>query len=114
MNKYTLVDEYITSFPKDIQKRLIEIRKLIGQTSTEAEESIAYGMPAYKLNGKPLVYFAAFKSHIGFYPTPSGIGPFKKELARYKTSKGAIQFPSSQPLPLELIEKIVKYLIANQ
>lgn len=103
------VDEYIDSFPKDLQKILQQIRKTIKDAAPEAEESMSYGMPGYKLNGKPLVYFAAFKSHIGFYPTPSGVTEFAKALSDYKTSKGTAQFPLDQPMPLALIKKIVDF-----
>lgn len=109
MQKFNTVDEYIDSFPKDLQKILLQIRKLIKDAAPEAEESMSYGMPGYKLNKRPLVYFAAFKSHIGFYPTPSGVTEFAKELSSYQTSKGTAQFPLDQPMPLALIKKIVDF-----
>jgi uncharacterized protein YdhG (YjbR/CyaY superfamily) len=108
--KFKDVDEYINSCPKEIRKTLIEIRKTIRKAAPFATERISYGMPAFVLNGT-LVYFAAFKNHIGFYPTSSPIVVFKKELEQYKTSRGAIQFPINKPIPFSLITKIVKYRV---
>jgi uncharacterized protein YdhG (YjbR/CyaY superfamily) len=105
------VDAYIKDFPEDIQNILSEIRSTIIKVAPNAEESISYGIPAYKLYGKPLVYFAAFKNHIGFYATPSGHEAFEKELAKYKQGKGSVQFPIDKPIPLTLISKIVKYRV---
>ena len=105
------MDEYIGSFPLETQKILQEIRRIIKKAAPEAEESISYGMPAYKLNKKPLVYFAAFKNHIGFYATPTGHEAFAKELSQYKQGKGSVQFPINKPMPLDLIEKIVKFRV---
>lgn len=110
-NNDTSSDEYIKQFPKDVQKILRKIRKAICDAAPEATETISYQMPTLKLNGKNLVHFAAFKNHIGFYPNPSGITPFKEELKGYKTSKGAIQFQLNEPIPYDLIEKIVKYRV---
>lgn len=104
-------DEYIAGFPDDIQLILNKIRAIIKQTAPEAEESIAYGMPAYKLEGKVLVYFAGFKNHIGFYATPSGHTEFAKELSKYKQGKGSVQFPLNQPIPYELIAQIVEFRV---
>ena len=104
------VDEYITSFPKDVQKKLESIRQIINISAPEAEETINYQIPTFKLNGN-LVHFAAFKSHIGFYPAPSGLKAFKKEISSYKSSKGSVQFPLDKPIPLSLIKKIVKYRV---
>jgi uncharacterized protein YdhG (YjbR/CyaY superfamily) len=103
-------DEYISQFPVKQQKALEEIRKAIKAAAPKAEEVISYSMPAYKLNGM-LVYFAGYENHIGFYPTPSGIEAFKKELAVYKSAKGSVQFPIDQPLPLALIKKMVQFRI---
>jgi uncharacterized protein YdhG (YjbR/CyaY superfamily) len=103
------VDEYIGSFPKDVQKILQQIRATIKKAVPEAEEKIGYAMPAFTLYKKPLVYFAAYENHIGFYSTPSGSEAFKKELSKYKTGKGSVQFPLDQPMPLALITKIVKF-----
>ena len=107
--KFNNTDDYIKSFPNDVQERLKQIRAIIKQIAPDAEESISYAMPAYKLHGKPLVYFAAFKNHIGFYATPSGHSEFAKELSKYKQGKGSVQFPLDKPLPLGLITKIVKF-----
>jgi uncharacterized protein YdhG (YjbR/CyaY superfamily) len=108
----TSVDEYIALFPADVQQVLSRIRAVIKQAASEAEEKIAYRMPGYYLNG-PLVYFAGFKQHIGFYPTASNLEPFQNELAAYKRGKGSIQFPLNQPIPYELIEKIVRFRVAE-
>ncbi len=102
------VDNYISTFPKDIQAILTTLRSTILEVAPNAEESIGYGMPAYKYKGKPLAYFAAFKAHIGFYPTPSPIEDFKDELSQFHTSKGAVQFPLNKPMPINLIKKMVK------
>ena len=107
--KPTNVDEYIASFSKDIQSLLQEVRMTIRKAAPEALEMISYGIPAFKFQGKPLVYFAAFKNHIGFYPTPTGIDEFEKELSVYKQGKGSVQFPIDKPMPLKLIDKIAKY-----
>jgi uncharacterized protein YdhG (YjbR/CyaY superfamily) len=107
---YKTIDEYIQTFPEDIQSILQKMRETIHQAAPEAEEVISYQMPAFKLKGI-LVYFAAAKQHIGFYPTASGVEAFQKELASYKTSKGAIQFPLDKPIPYDLVEKIVKFRV---
>jgi len=101
------IDEYIKTFPKDIQWKLQEIRKTIHKAAPKAEEVISYNIPAFKRN-EVLVYFAAFKNHIGFFPTSKPIEVFKKELEGYKTSKGTIQFPLNKKIPLGLITKITK------
>ena len=106
--KYTNIDEYVSSFPTDIQKILQNLRQVIHAAAPEAQEVISYSMPAFKLNGI-LVYFAAFKDHIGFFPTSSGVSAFSKELAPYDTSKGTIRFPLDEPIPVNLIKKIVKF-----
>jgi uncharacterized protein YdhG (YjbR/CyaY superfamily) len=105
------VDRYISTFPNDVQEILIKIRTIIKKNAVVATESIAYGMPAYKTNGKPLVYFAAFKNHIGFYATPSGHSEFQDELSKYKQGKGSVQFPFDKPIPYQLIERIVKFRV---
>ena len=105
------VDEYIKTFPKDIQKLLNKIRTAIIEKAPEAVESIAYGMPAYKINGKPLVYFAGFKKHIGFYATPTGHSEFANELSNYKHGKGSVQFPLNKPIPFDLIGRIVEFRV---
>ena len=103
------VDAYIESFPQDVQEALQQVRATIKKAAPKAEEMIAYGMPAYKLNG-PLVYFGGFKTHIGFYALPSGT-EFAKELSSYKMGRGSVQFPLSEPMPLSLITKIVKFRV---
>jgi len=105
------VEDYIASFPKDIQEHLKTFRKIILNNAPEAIESINYGMPAYKTHGKPLVYFAAYKNHIGFYATPTGHAEFTEELSKYKTGKGSVQFPINQPMPLDLIQQIVVFRV---
>jgi uncharacterized protein YdhG (YjbR/CyaY superfamily) len=105
------VDDYINGFPKEIRNLLIQVRSTIMINAPHAEESISYGMPAYKVNGKPLVYFAGFKNHIGFYATPTGHKEFDKEFANYKQGKGSVQFPINKPMPLKLISKIVKFRV---
>jgi len=108
MDKPKDINEYIESFPHEVGKLLELVRKTVQTAAPEAHETISYGMPAFKLYGN-LVYFAAFKSHIGFYALPSGNAAFQKELSAYKTGKGSVQFPFDRALPLDLIEKIVKF-----
>jgi uncharacterized protein YdhG (YjbR/CyaY superfamily) len=110
MEKVNSIDEYIKGFSPDIQKLLQQVRATIKKAAPDAEETIKYAMPTFTLNGN-LVHFAAFKNHIGLYPTPNGIEAFKKELSVYKGAKGSVQFPLDQPMPLELISKIVKYRV---
>ena len=107
---FKTIDEYIASFPKNIQTTLQELRQAIREAAPQAEETISYQMPAFKQNGI-LVYFAAFKNHIGFFPTATGVEIFKDKLAAYETSKGTIRFPIDQPLPLELIKEIVRFRV---
>jgi uncharacterized protein YdhG (YjbR/CyaY superfamily) len=104
------IDEYISGFPVEIQVKLISLRETIKKTAPEAVENISYQMPAFTLNG-PLVYFAAFEKHIGFYPVPSGIEAFKEELSVYKQGKGSVQFPLDKPLPLKLVSEIVRFRV---
>lgn len=104
------VEQYISTFPGEMQLILQQVRATIKGAAPGAEECIAYAMPAYKLNG-PLVYFAGYKNHVGFYATPTGHEAFKKELSKYKEGKGSVQFPLDQPMPLKLIEKIVKFRV---
>ncbi len=105
------VGQYIDSFTEPVKERLLTFRKLIRELAPEAEESISYGMPAYKLFGKPLVYFAGYTRHTGFYATPSGHEAFASELAAYQHGKGSVQFPNSLPLPLDLIRRIIEFRI---
>lgn len=110
---YKTVDEYIRSFPNDIQIVLEKVRETIKKKAPDAVESIAYGMPAYKTNGKPLAYFAGYKKHIGFYATPTGHTAFADELSKYKQGKGSVQFPLDKPIPYELIKRIVTFRVAE-
>ena len=110
MEKAKSVDEYISSFPPEVQKRLKSMRETIRKAAPDAEEKIGYGIPTYTLNGN-LVHFGGFKNHVGFYPDPSGIKAFEKELVPYVGAKGSVQFPHDKPLPLPLITKIVKYRV---
>ena len=105
------IDEYIANFSKNIQDILEEIRATIKQAAPTAEEAISYAIPAFNLNKKYLVYFAAFKNHIGFYPAPTSNKFFEKDLSSFKTGKGSVQFPIDKPMPKELITKIVKFRI---
>ncbi len=107
---YKNIDEYINLYPSDVREVLEQLRNEINSVAPEAIEVISYNMPAFKLS-EVLVYFAAYKKHIGFYPTPDAITEFKDELVSYKTSKGAVQFPLDKPLPLDLIRRMVKYRI---
>ncbi len=103
------IDEYIAAFPAEIQETLQNIRQVIRDAAPEASEAISYQMPTFKLNGN-LVHFAAFKDHIGFFPTPSGVEAYP-ELMQYKTGKGTLQFPLDQPIPYELIRRVVKFRV---
>lgn len=109
MKKFKHVEEYIAALEEAPKARLKELRKIIREAAPKAEEVISYNIPAFKWNGALLVWYAAFKGHIGFYPKASGIAAFKSELAGYKTSKGAIQFPLEKPIPPGLVKKIVKF-----
>jgi uncharacterized protein YdhG (YjbR/CyaY superfamily) len=110
---FASVEEYISTFPNEIQAFLNQIRSTIKENAPTATEGISYGMPAYKTNGKPLVYFAAFKKHIGFYATPTGHSAFESELSNYKQGKGSVQFPLDSPPPLELIARIVAFKVSK-
>lgn len=109
---FNSMDEYMATFPEEIQKILEELRATIKASAPEAEEKISYQMPTFALKGN-LVHFAAFKNHIGLYPTPSGTQAFQRELSIYQGAKGSIKFPIEKPLPLELIRKIVKFRVAE-
>jgi uncharacterized protein YdhG (YjbR/CyaY superfamily) len=108
--KFRTIDEYIATYPRNIQIILEELRQTIKEAAPEAEETISYQMPAFKQNGI-LVWFAAFKAHIGFFPKVSGIEAFKEKLSSYQTSKGTIQFPLNQPIPLDLVKEIVRFRV---
>lgn len=112
MIKAKNVDEYIAGFPKDTQEILNEVRATVKRAAPQAEESISYGMPGYKFNG-PVAYFAAYQNHIGFYATPNAHEAFEKDLAKYKQGKGSVQFPIDEPMPLDLITKMVKFRIEH-
>lgn len=103
------IDGYIEQFPAATQKALKQVYKVIQKAAPGAKESISYAMPTFKVNGSPLVYFGGYDHHVGFYPAPVGISQFSKELSGYKQGKGSVQFPLDEPMPLELISKIVKY-----
>jgi uncharacterized protein YdhG (YjbR/CyaY superfamily) len=108
-SEFATVDDYIGSFPIEVKEILQKLRSIIIEKAPGAAESIAYGMPAYKTFGKPLVYFAAFKNHIGFYATPTGHNYFAPELSVYKQGKGSVQFPVDQAIPFSLIERMVEF-----
>ncbi len=110
MKKYKDISSYIRNYSKSVQKTLQGMRTAIKKTAPRAVEAISYGIPTFKLHGN-LVHFAAYKSHIGFYPGSSGIRVFRKELSKYETSKGTVQFPIDKPLPLTLIKKIVGFRV---
>ena len=110
--QFANIDEYIALFPEEIKEILTNIRKLIKENAPEASEKISYQMPTFFLNGN-LIHFAAFKNHIGLYPTPTGIDAFKEELSKYKGAKGSVQFPLDQPIPYDLIKRIVRYRVAE-
>ncbi|MCA0147703.1 MULTISPECIES: DUF1801 domain-containing protein [Rossellomorea] len=109
---FTTVDEYIAQFPEGVQERLQSLREVIIETVPAAQEKISYQMPTFALHGN-LVHFAAYKNHIGFYPTPSGISAFKDKMTEYKTSKATVQFPLDKPMPYDLIREIVKFRVAE-
>ncbi|MCF7952983.1 MAG: DUF1801 domain-containing protein [Spirochaetales bacterium] len=108
------VEEYIISKPEGVRSILEKVRKIVCQTAPDAEESISYGMPAYKLNGKPLVYFGAQKKHLGLYAAPSGHEAFAEKLSPYKQGKGSVQFPYEKPIPYDLIKEIVKFRVKEE
>ncbi len=109
VKQFTTIDEYIQTFPPEVQARLQKVRQTIRKAAPQAAEAISYQMPAFKLHGKNLAYFAGYKRHIGFYPVPSGVAAFKKELAPFVQGKGSVQFPLDRPLPYELVRRIVAY-----
>ncbi|HKG55077.1 MAG TPA: DUF1801 domain-containing protein [Anaerolineales bacterium] len=110
---FASMDEYIGTFPKDVQNILEEVRRTIKAAAPEAEEKISYNMPTFMLNGKHLIYFAGWKHHISLYPVPVGSDAFNKEVSKYAAGKGTLQFPLDKPLPLKLIIKIVKLRIED-
>ncbi len=109
--QFRTIDDYIKTFPNDVQSILEKMRQTIKKAAPEAVEAISYQIPTFKLNGKNLVHFATYKNHIGFYPTSSGIEAFKKELSPYKGAKGSVQFPIKEPIPYDLVKKIVIFRV---
>lgn len=107
------IDEYIAEFPPEVQRVLQELRALIHASAPDATETISYAIPTFDLDGRHLVHFAGFKHHVGFYPTGSGVAAFEDELRPYKSGKGSVQFPLGQPLPTELIRRIVEFRLAE-
>lgn len=105
----TTIDEYIATYPGDVRERLEQIRETIKQEVPKAAESISYGIPTFKLNGKPLIYFGGYKHHIGLYPVPRGSEAFAEELSGYDGGKGTAKFPLDQPIPFDLIKRIVRF-----
>jgi uncharacterized protein YdhG (YjbR/CyaY superfamily) len=112
-NKISSIDEYIDTFPKDIQTVLQQVRKTIKAAAPEAGEKISYGIPTFTLNGKYLIYFAGWKHHVSIYPIPVGDDAFNQEIAPYVSGKGTLKFPIDKPIPLKLITKIVKLKVAE-
>jgi uncharacterized protein YdhG (YjbR/CyaY superfamily) len=108
-DQFATIDEYIASFPPDIQEKLQRIRTVIRKVAPDAEEAIRYGIPTFQLDGHNLVHFAAFKDHLSFFPTSSGVAKFKVELSSYKLSKGTIQIPLDVPVPYDLVERITRF-----
>ncbi|MGG5258600.1 iron chaperone [Phycicoccus avicenniae] len=106
------VDGYLAGFDGEVRSRLETMRELVLATAPDAVESMAYGMPAYKLDKKPLVYFAGFDKHVGFYATPNGHEAFAEEFARYKQGKGSVQLPHTEPLPIDLVRRVVEFRVA--
>ncbi len=113
MDKIKTVGEYISSFPNSIKIKLKQIRQIVREESPEAVELISYQMPAFKLNKRILIYYAAWKDHVAIYPYPNSVVKFKKELSKYKTSKSTVQFTLDKPLPIKLIHNIIKFRIED-
>jgi uncharacterized protein YdhG (YjbR/CyaY superfamily) len=109
-NKILTIDEYISGYPKNVQVILNNLRKIVKEVAPEAKETINYQIPTFQLKGN-LVHFAAYSKHIGFYPTPSAISAFRKELSVYQGAKGSVQFPINQPIPYKLVKRIVEYRV---
>ena len=111
--QFATIDDYIRTFPADVREILENMRAAIREVAPGAEEAIRYGMPTFRLHGRNLIHFAAFQHHIGFYPIPSGIEAFRTELSPYKQGKGSVQFPLDQPVPYDLVKKIVRFRVAE-
>lgn len=103
------VDMYLSQFDGEVKSRLLQLRQLITDEAPQAVESFTYGLVGYKLNGKPLLYFGGYKNHVGFYATPNGHEAFKEDFSRYKQGRGSVQFPNDQPLPVDLIKRVIAY-----
>jgi len=108
-DQFATIDEYIASFPPEVQEKLQGIRTVIRKAAPDAEEAIRYGIPTFRQNGSNLVHFAAFKDHLSFFPTSSGVEKFRNELTSYSVSKGTIQFPLTDPVPYDLVERITRF-----
>ena len=108
-DRFATIDEYIASFPPDVQQKLREMRAVIHKAAPDAEEAIRYGIPTFRLDGSNLVHFAAFRDHLSFFPTASGVEKFRKELSSYALSKGTIRFPPDKPVPYDLVERIARF-----
>ena len=108
------IDDYIATFPENVQEILEKVRQTVREAAPDAEETISYHMPTFKQAGSYVVYFAAFKKHLGLYPTPDGIEAFKDKLAPYKNAKGSVQFPLDKPIPYDLISRIVAYRLGGK
>jgi len=111
--QFSDIDAYIGSFPPEIQEKLSLLRATVHRAAPEAEEAIRYGIPTFRLDGTNLVHFAAFKDHISFFPTSSGVERFKKKLSAYKLSKGTIQIPFDMPVPSDLVDRITRFRVAE-
>jgi uncharacterized protein YdhG (YjbR/CyaY superfamily) len=107
------VEEYLDGFEGEVRARLDTMREVVRAAAPDAAESMAYGMPAYKLDGKPLVYFAGYAKHVGFYATPNGHEAFADELARYPQGRGSVQLPHTEPLPVDLVRRVVEFRVAS-
>ncbi len=110
-NQFVSIDDYLASFPLDVQQKLQGIRAVIRRTAPDAEEAIRYGIPTFRLNNTNLVHFAAFSHHVSFFPAASGVGKFRKELFAYHTSKGTIHFPLDKTVPSDLVERITRFRV---
>jgi len=109
----TTIDEYIAEFPPEVRAALEEVRSIIRTAAPDATETIAYAIPTFDMKKRHLVHFAGYAEHVGFYPTPSGIEEFKKEISSYKSAKGSVQFPLSEPLPSDLIRRMVEFRVGQ-
>lgn len=114
MKAFDTIDECISTFPKDVQVKLEKIRKIIKTTAPSATETISYGIPTFKINGRNLIHFNGYKNHIAIYPGSHAVEVFKKDLKDYKTSKGTIQFPIEKELPYDLIKKIIEFRLKEE